>query len=176
MASKRQQILNRKSLVVTGWLVAALLLLAGLGTELMALISSPPVAESPELRSARRNLRDLEAATAGISRPDVETAKLDRVLIGPGGVPAAAAASGAAMTAEVLEDVSPLPRLSGIMRIQNADGRVRYRAMLDGRDLGERGRVDGFTVQKISPAGVVLAKAGKQWSLPAPDSALTVRQ
>lgn len=175
MASKLQKILSRKSLAVAGWLLAALLLLAGLGAELMALVSGPAAAESPELRTARRNLRELEATTAGTSRPDAETAKLDRVLIGAG-VPAAADASGAGGGAELLEEEATLPRLAGIVRIQNADGRVRYRAMLDGRDLGERERVDGFTVQKISPAGVVLAKAGRQWSLPAPDAALTVRQ
>lgn len=177
MASKRQKILSRKNLAVAGWLLAALLLLAGLGAELMALVSAPAAAESPELRTARRNLRELEAATAGTSRPDGETPKLDRVLIGADGTPAAAVASGGAMAAESLEEeVYILPRLAGIVRIQNADGRVRYRAMLDGRDLGERERVDGFTVQRISPEGVVLAKAGRQWPLPAPDAALTVRQ
>lgn len=177
MSIRNRLSLSKKRLGLAAWLVAALLILAVAGSETMTLLSAPPPAESQELRSVRRKLRELEAVAVVPLDLAGEAEKLERVFGGTDAASAAPAPAEEALAGEVLEEEAPLlPRLSGIVRIQGADGRLRYRAMLDGRDLGERDKVDGFTVQRISQAGVVLAGAGRQWTLAAPDAALTVRQ
>ena len=61
-----------------------------------------------------------------------------------------------------------LPSLTGILRISDARGNVRSLAVIEGKNLAEGDRVKKFVVKKIRKDGIVLARGGASWFVPAP--------
>jgi hypothetical protein len=171
---------NPRRLAIAGWIAAALLLLAVAGYALPELFAVPKAAESRELATARRKLRELGDTTAVAASPGPPADTLDRLLAsaappaaaGPGG----SAAASAAAAAEGVPGESLLPELSGVMKVASVRGDIRYRALFAGRDLGVGERVDGYTIERISEAGVVLGKDGQRWTLPSPEVIYSLSQ
>jgi len=171
MSKPRRPIADKRILAHLGWFVAAILILAVTGSELLSLVEEAASVESQELKSARRKTRELESL-ASAAPAAIDAAKLDRLV----GRSAPARTSGVA-GAEFVDEGPPLPRLYGIVRVVTLDGRIRYRATLDGRVVREKEKFDGYTVRRISDEGVVLVGgAGEEWLLRAPETGLTMRQ
>ncbi len=61
-----------------------------------------------------------------------------------------------------------LPSLTGILQISDARGNVRSLAVIEGKNLAEGDRVKKFVVIKIRKDGIVLARGGVSWFVPAP--------
>jgi hypothetical protein len=62
-----------------------------------------------------------------------------------------------------------LPTLSGIIRTLDANGSVCFLAVLNGRSYRKNDPLDNnFTVDQITPAGVVLRRAEKTWFIQCP--------
>ena len=163
---------NPKLLALSGWIVAALLLLALACSSLPELLAGPGITEGKEFAAVRSKLRELTDAT--VSVPEQLPTNLDRLMVSaPSPAPGASGASGQGVGGTIEPS---LPVLSGIMKTATVRGTVRYRAIFAGRDLGVNDKVDGFSILRISEAGVVLGKNGERWTLPSPEVIFSHKQ
>ena len=71
-------------------------------------------------------------------------------------------------TAAPMPEAAPLPALSGIIETMAPDGSVYFKAVLNGRGFREQDTLDDFTIEKITPGGVVLRHARQTWFIPCP--------
>lgn len=62
-----------------------------------------------------------------------------------------------------------LPTLSGIIHVVSSQGTSHYQAVLDGRVCREKDEISNFTIDRISPAGVVIKRFGHKWVITSPD-------
>jgi hypothetical protein len=72
---------------------------------------------------------------------------------------------------ESLNQVSkpaPLPALSGIIQTLDPNGSTFFQAVLNGRSYREEDSLDDFTVDSITPSGVVLRHSQQTWFIPCP--------
>jgi hypothetical protein len=67
-----------------------------------------------------------------------------------------------------------LPKVSGILQIAQPGGAPRTLALIGGRLRGERDQISGFTVERITAAGVALGRGGQSWFAPAPQVPFSV--
>jgi hypothetical protein len=65
-------------------------------------------------------------------------------------------------------DTIILPSLTGIVHVVPTNGTVYFQALLNGRLCRAKDEIDGFTVDKISPKGVVVRRAGIKWTIESP--------
>jgi hypothetical protein len=152
-----------RSTVIVAVLLAATGLLAYVGYAMLAFFEPPLSVPSHEVSTAHRKLLELAQADA-VAAP-VRSAALDRMFA------ASAADTGTApkATSPLVPEEPELPVLSGISKSLNVRGEVRYRAILNGRAVVERDRIDGYTVRRISDAGVLLARDSQTINLPLPE-------
>ena len=61
------------------------------------------------------------------------------------------------------------PVLSGIMKISDSHGKVRWFALIEGRRLKENESVRDFTIKKITNEGVEIGRKGETWFLQTPE-------
>lgn len=64
--------------------------------------------------------------------------------------------------------VTGLPALSGIMQMTGPGGAVRLQAILNGRLCSAKDTIAGFTIEKISPQGIVVRQSGRKWTIECP--------
>lgn len=172
---RRKLMLNLRQLAIAGWILAALALLAAAGGGMRELFAIRSAAESREVAAARRKLGELtEATDAGVAASNFD--RLDRLLASTPAQDAAETTAAIPPPAAEQPESYALPVLTGIMKVVSARGEVRYRALLDGRDLGEGERFDGFTIRRITDAGVVLTRGAQRWTLPSPEVVFTLKQ
>lgn len=67
-----------------------------------------------------------------------------------------------------------LPTVSGILQIARPGGGSRSLALIGGRLRGESDQISGFTVERITAAGVELGRGGRRWFTPAPQVPFSV--
>jgi hypothetical protein len=67
-----------------------------------------------------------------------------------------------------------LPTVSGILQIARPGGGSRSLALIGGRLRGESDQISGFTVERITAAGVELGRDGRRWFTPAPQVPFSV--
>jgi hypothetical protein len=166
---------SRQRLVLSGWILAALLLTGYNGSKLMTLLSPPMVSRSMEVRLASQKWRQLQNIISQGSGKMTTTIDLDTAL---GKIPPVTGKKKAAQpdqspteNNEIQHTEMQLPTLSGILRNIDIHGRAYAVAVIDGHRLRENDQMEGFTVQKIKKDGVVIARNGQTWFLDAPDVA-----
>jgi hypothetical protein len=162
---------NRRRLCLGSWILAALLLIGLNGYHLIALENQPLVGHSPTIKALRLNLGHYENT---LSTPVLSTddKRLHPILIRyaepPAPAPPAIAPPAEIAAPVVAPDRTVLPVLAGVVQALDQQGRQSYWALLDGRVCRTGDRVGAFVVDRISPRGVVLNRAGRQWSIEAP--------
>jgi hypothetical protein len=164
---------NSKRACISGWILAAFLLLGVNGFALFSLFNPPLVGRSQETRLASQKFHRLENSLAVIQKEAVDN--IDLQPIAARFSPDLSVVTKQLPDSRVLTSESEaasegrLPILSGIMKISDAHGNHRLFALIEGKRLMENDRVGDFTVQKITDAGVVLSKNGETWFVPAPE-------
>ncbi len=166
---------SRQRLVLSGWVLAALLLTGYNGSKLMTLLSPPIVSRSMEVRLASQKWRQLQNIISQSSETMTTAIDLDTAFgklppVAEKKIPVQPDQSPAKNT-EIQYMEMQLPTLSGILRNTDIHGRAYAVAVIDGHRLRENDRMEGFTVQKIKKDGVVIARNGQTWFLGAPDVA-----
>ena len=164
---------NLKKVCINAWVLLGLFLLGVNGFALMA-FSSPTVAgRSPEVKEALQKWHRLEGRPLSASvtdvlgdfseeaprRPVPDIQKSTRATALPEPGPAVLPA----------DRLAELPRLTGIIETADVHGHLTALAVLDGKKLALRDEFQGFTLEKISPDGVVLSRGGERWTLPGPE-------
>lgn len=164
---------NLKKACINGWVLLGLFLLGVNGFSLMAFSSPTVPGRSPEVKEVlqkRHRLEDrpLVASVTDVigdfseeapSRPAPDSQTIvrapERPEPGPEVLPA--------------DRLAELPRLTGIIETADVHGHLTALAVIDGKKLALRDEFQGFTVEKISPDGVVLSRGGARWTLPGPE-------
>ncbi len=162
---------SRQRLCYGGWLLGALILLGLNAFEFMSLEQQPLVGHSQTIRMLQSKLREFDKALAtGVfslkDRIGLIEASAGRSKGGTGDDAKAAAGHGSAQIPDAAQHA--LPTLSGIMQALDPRGAIYYRAVINGRVCRVRDKIDEFTVVKISPTGVVVRRAGRNWTLDKP--------
>jgi hypothetical protein len=167
---------DTKKMIMGGWILAALIVLAYNGSQFASLLAPPVTGYSHEVRSVigKRHQMDAQIAAAkqsmtpldltwlatGVDRPpDKKEAENTEP------APPLASAADAPVTKEEMQ----LPRLQGIFQTSDIQGHLKRRAVLDGNLFKEKDRIGNFTVQQISDKGVLLTNDRGRWFLQPPD-------
>lgn len=154
------------------WLLAAVLIGSLNVFALMSLEARPIAGYTPTIRELQTNLQRLEAIQSTHGLPFQLGWELPAFFS-----PVPAASSGPAVppspqaSAEDLgrgTEPTPLPALTGIIRTLEPKGMVTFQAVLNGRSYRENDPLEGFTVDQITPAGVVLRRAEQTWFIRCP--------
>ncbi len=160
-------------LVLSCWIIAALILIGYNSSKLMALLS-PPIAErSMEVKLASQKWRQLQNIISRGSKAFTEVIDLDTALLGispssDNNKPKLANIS-SDENKSAQQTIIRLPILSGILRNTDIHGRTYATAVIDGHRLKVGDRIQGFKIQKILADGVVVTSSGQSWFLSAPD-------
>lgn len=163
---------SRQRLCTGGWFLAALVLLGLNASQFMSLEQQPLVGYSQTVKMLQIKLQDFDKllATGVFSLKDridlIETGARSLTNHKAGRGPGTASAQNSAQIPDATENV--LPTLTGIMQALDPRGAIYYRAVLNGRVCRVRDKIDEFTVVKISPGGVVVRRAGRNWTLDSP--------
>lgn len=171
---------NTKKMVMGGWILATLFVVAYNGFQLAPLFAPPVVGYSDAVKSvigkrysfeaqvlsARQSARQFDPTgiTAGVDRPPE---KREEPNAGPPASIASETASGADAGGTQTEPLPP--QLQGIFRVSDIHGNVKLRALLEGRILREKDRIGDFTVKQISDKGILLTKDARSWFLKSPN-------
>jgi hypothetical protein len=155
-----------------GWFLAALVLLGLNASRFMSLEQQPLVGYSQTVKALQSKLQDFDkmAASGVFSMKDQFNLLETGAWLSAGGKAAANPGADTAKSGSQIPDAaeSALPTLTGIMQALDPRGSIYYRAVLNGRVCRVRDKIDEFTVVKISPAGVVVRRAGRSWTLDSP--------
>jgi len=162
---------SRQRLCCGAWLLAASVL-CGLNVfPLMSMEARPQTGYSRTIRELQTNLQRLDAVLAAQLLPlrqSLELSDFSRPSqagvhgTGPG------ATRAGATSRDPMPEAAPLPALSGIIETMAPDGSVCFKAVLNGRGFREKDKLDDFTIEKITPGGVVLRHARQTWFIPCP--------
>lgn len=160
-------------LTLSGWILAALLLIAYNGSKLMVLLSPPITGRSMEVKLASQKWRQLQDKISHASGEYLEAINLDMAFLG--------ISSGSDSSEPDLPDIPSatvdkghqtklqLPILSGILHNTDIHGRTFAFAIIDGHRWKENDRVQEFKIQKIMDNGVTVTHNGQKWFLSAPN-------
>ncbi len=162
-------------LVLSVWIMAAILSIGYHGSKLMTLLSPPIVGRSMEVKLASQKWRQLQNKIAKSLNESTKVIDLDMALLGefasfnqnPKGPPVITSEE----SKKVQQTEIHLPILSGILRNTDIHGHAYATVIIDGHRFKENDRIKGFKIQKILEDGVVVTSSGKQWFLNAPDIA-----
>jgi hypothetical protein len=163
---------SRQQLCMGGWFLAALVLLGLNVSRFVSLEHQPLVGYSQTVKTLHSGLQDFDKMVAtGVFSLKNQVNLLEAgpwfsagstAEANPGDVKAKSG-SQIADAAEIL-----LPTLTGILQALDPRGTIDYRAVLNGRVCRVKDKIDEFTVVKISPAGVIVRRAGRSWRLDSP--------
>lgn len=160
---------NKQRACMGGWLLAALLMLGINANQLMSLANQPLVGYSQTIKSLKTRLQQFDntlvdgvvAFASQIELP--QPSRVEKSL------PAAAGPDPKGPQDQTSKQPTVLPSLTGIMHVVSPDGDVYFQAVLNGRVCREKDKIDNFSIVKISPAGVVIRRAGFQWTIDSPN-------
>jgi hypothetical protein len=155
-----------------GWLLAALLI-GGINIHQIAMVENQPLAGySQTIKMLQTNLLQFDQTLADglfslASR--VELPELDVLSKEAGktakGIPVSVDGNAPGPQAT---DTIILPSLTGIVHVVRTNGTVYFQALLNGQLCQAKDEIDGFTVDNISPEGVVVRQAGIKWTIERP--------
>lgn len=163
---------SRQRLCCGAWLLAAVLL-GGLNIfALMSLEAQPTVRYSHTIQELQANLQRFDAILSAHGLPYDQHWELPEYFN-----PSSAAGNAPAVRPstqvqtehlKLKPEPNPLPVLSGVIRTLDPNGSVYFQAVLNGRSYRERDQLDDFTVDRITPAGVVLRRTQRTWFIQCP--------
>lgn len=160
-----------RRLCISGWVLAAVLLVGVNGYRLLALQTKQLAGHSPTIKTLHAQLIAWENPFP--SPPRSAAAAGLETLLARHRPPARDSADAAAPDPKIVP-VAPaptrvhLPELTGMVTTLNRHGRETYRAVLDGRVYRTADRVGPFMIDAIGADGVVLSRDGRQWRLDCP--------
>ncbi len=162
---------NRQRLCFSGWILAALIVVAFNGLEYVSLESRPLEGHSRTIKLLRLKLSRLESATAN-KLADVNGLDTMRMFFAR----YFHANKNQPLESTQLENEPHLknpveivlPTLSGIVQVLDHQGLIRYQAVLNGKVCQQKDQLLGFTVGKISTEGVELHKMGQRQFIKSP--------
>jgi hypothetical protein len=163
---------NKQRLCCGAWLLAALLI-GGLNVSpLISMEAQPQAGYSRTVRELQTDLQRLDAILAAQLLPlrkSWELSDFSRPSQSAGSVAADPTPPriGTASRDRVPE-AAPLPTLSGIIQTMAPNGSVYFQAVLNGRSCREKDKLNDFTIEKITPSGVVVRHARATWFIPCP--------
>lgn len=166
---------------MSGWVAAAVVLWSMSFAKLSELVYRPLPPSGVPANQLRMKLRVLEQRlTEGEERGGSEAyrivaASFKRPAEGSKPLRVESEATHDSESPKSGTDVS-LPRLSGILRTVNCEGREEFSALFEGNVYSHRGRVQGFVLEKISAEGVVLSREGRRWHIPAPEVYFSIQR
>ena len=164
---------NLRRVCINGWVLLGLCLLGVNGFALMAFSSPSVPGRSPEVKEVLQKWYRLHGLPMVASVTDIggNFPELAPTLPPPHGQAATHTPERPEDGSDVLpaDWLAELPRLTGIIETADVHGHLTALAVLDGKKLALRDEFQGFTVEKISPDGVVLSRDGERWTLPGPE-------
>ena len=162
-------------LVLSVWIMAAILSIGYHGSKLMTLVSPPIVGRSMEVKLASQKWRQLQNTISKSLNESLKVIDLDMALLGELASSKNNVEGSPDVTSEENKKIQQteihLPILSGIIRNTDVHGHAYATVIIDGHRFKENDRIKGFKIQKILEDGVVVTSSGKQWFLNAPDIA-----
>jgi hypothetical protein len=166
---------DRRRLCLSGWLMAALILVGLNAFYLLTLENQRLVGHSPTIKALRENLTQWENAM--IAQPwTPDGNRLNPFLVGAPSPPettdTVVPSKGQAPVTDPPAVVA-LPALDGVVSILDRRGRQRYLAVLGGRVYRTADRLGPFKIALITPGGVVLSRDDRKWHIPCPKPAYT---
>lgn len=177
-----------KRLLMGGWVLVALLILAFNAHIASTVLEMPLPSHSREARMAMHKARQLEQAAKIESQKGQKdynfqkiAAKIDEGLkkikqkIAPPKKPVAIKKPKVVKVVKK-EEVIILPKLTGIMQVFDSDGRIKLLAALDGKVYEENTSIKGFHIKQITAKGVTLARDDRTWQIKIPSVDFSVSQ
>lgn len=160
-------ILNHKKLFIGGWIVGALIMLGYNVSILKNMLAPHPIAKPGLVMTATQKSDQLYSLSMENIETSRYTRKLKRFIANFERTKSIETNTETKVQdTSVVEEIR-LPKLSGILHIMNAQDTPQNFAVINGQKLREKDRIQGFTIHRITPKGVMLTKAGKQWFLKA---------
>ena len=157
---------NKQRACIGGWLLAALLLIGLNAGQLMSLADQPLIGYSPTIKALRSGLQQFDSNWVGHVFSFASDIELPQPSKNGESLPAKAAPGNSSN--QESDQPTILPSLTGIMQIVRPDGVVYFQAVLNGKVCRTNDKIDDFSVVKISPAGVVVRRAGFKWTIDSP--------
>jgi hypothetical protein len=163
---------SRQRLCCGAWLLAAVLIGGSNLFSLMSLEARPHTGYSRTILEMQTNLQRFDAIIGAHGLPFHQHRELQAFF-----KPSPAAGNDPAdppdtrVGTESLNQVSkpsPLPALSGIIQTLDPNGSASFQAVLNGRGYREKDSLDDFTVDRITPSGVILRHSQQTWFIPCP--------
>jgi predicted amino acid-binding ACT domain protein len=147
-----------------GWLLAALLI-GGMNIHQFAILENQPLAGySQTIKILQANLLQFDQTLANglfslASQVELPDSGLLSKEVGKAanGIPASVDHN---VPENQVTNTIILPSLTGIVHVVPTNGTVYFQALLNGQLCRTKDVIDGFTVDKISPEGVVVRRAG----------------
>jgi hypothetical protein len=159
-------------LTLSGWVIAALLMIAYNGSKLMILLSPPITGHSMEVKLASQKWRQLQDKISQDSKEHLEAIDLDMAFFRKAPNSESVNSEPPDIPVAKVDNVQPttinLPILSGILHNTDVHGRAFALAIIDGQRLKVNDKIQGFKIHKISGNGVVVARDEQQWFISAP--------
>ena len=161
---------SRQRMWIGTWVLATLLLGGANAYWLMALEQQPLVGYSQTIRTLQTQLVQFESLLttgslslkAGSDLPaQFKPSPMAGSLKSNPTAPQAHADTHARAT-------TVLPALSGIMQVLGHHGTVDFQAVLNGQVCRKKDKIDEYTVDQITPAGVVLRRSNGKWFIKSP--------
>jgi len=165
---------GRQRMWIGAWMLATLLL-GGLNAFwFMALEQQPLVGYSQTIRTLQTQLVKFEGLlTAGVlslnAGGDLQAQSEPSPMAGSNlqGNLSVPQANADAQT-RTPDPTNSLPTLSGIMQVLGLHGAVDFHAVLNGQVCRKKDKIDGYTVDQITPTGVVLRRSNGKWFIKSP--------
>jgi hypothetical protein len=163
---------SKQMLCCGAWMLTAVLL-GGLNLfPLISMEARPTMGSTPTIRDLQTKLQRFDAILEAYGLPLPARRELSH-LFSPSMAAGNAPAERPPMQVRMEPDSQaaeqdPLPALVGIIRTLDSNGSVYFQAVLNGRGYREKEKLDPYTVDRITPAGVILRRSEKTWFIQCP--------
>jgi hypothetical protein len=161
---------SRQKLYCGAWLLAAFLV-CGLNVyPLMSMETDPPAGYSRTIGVLQTQLQKLDTIMESQGLAFLQFRDLPETVT-PAAAPPRLEGPAVPLREESFERTTQpvqLPNLSGIIHTLKPDGSASILAVLNGRAFREQDKLDAFTIDSITPKGVVLRRSQQTWFIPCP--------
>jgi hypothetical protein len=162
---------SRQRMWIGTWMLAALLLGGANAYWYMALEQQPLVGYSQTIRTLQTQLVQFESLlTTGSLSLKAGSDLPAQFKLSPmaGSSLKSNPTAPQADTGTQTRSTTVLPALSGIMQVLGPHGTVDFQAVLNGQVCRKKDKIDEYTVDQITPTGVVLRRSNGKWLIKSP--------
>lgn len=163
---------SRQRLCYSGWVLAALIIVAVNGANFLTLENQALEGYSPAIKSLQFKLNRLKNASVVRSAIDPDFNEIQGLFAvyrqpKPSDMKTGAMSVETDTSSVVIDEPTP-PSLSGIIKITNESGAHYYAALVGGKVCRKNDVVMDFRILDISLRGIVLTRSGKRWFVKSP--------